>query len=167
MSSGCCLIPSTNIIGTLATAFHTSTAGKLWTATAAGLATHNALFIRGEWHLQAPHIITARLLLPFLVLALELLAWPDNVVLALKESAGIVICYGSAILSSIVIYRIFFHRLRGFSGPPLAKISNLWHVSKICEGQNHLFLESIRHKYGDFVRTGAFIRGVVDTLLFT
>ncbi|KAJ5291528.1 cytochrome P450 [Penicillium angulare] len=57
-------------------------------------------------------------------------------------------------LSSIIIYRLFFHRLRHFPGPRLGAASKLWSVYKCRDSRNHLFLDELNKKYGTFVRTG-------------
>lgn len=59
-----------------------------------------------------------------------------------------------ALFLSMAIYRTFFHRIRHFPGPRLARVSKLWHTYHCLNGQNHLLLERLHRQYGDFVRTG-------------
>ena len=61
-----------------------------------------------------------------------------------------------ALLTSIAVYRVLFHRLSraGFPGPPLARISKFWHVWACRDSKNHLVLDRLAQVYGDFVRTG-------------
>ncbi len=63
-------------------------------------------------------------------------------------------CYAVSLLSSIVIYRTLFHRLRRFPTPFLAGVSKFWHVARVVDSQNHLLLDRLHEKYGDFIRTG-------------
>lgn len=55
---------------------------------------------------------------------------------------------------SITIYRLFFHRIRHFPGPLLAALSKLGHSYQCRYSQNHIVLERLHQRYGDFVRTG-------------
>ncbi|PVI04480.1 cytochrome P450 [Periconia macrospinosa] len=62
----------------------------------------------------------------------------------------------TSLFSSIGVYRVFFHKLRSFPGPYLARVSKLWHVWKCVKSRsrNHLILDDLYKQYGDFVRTG-------------
>ncbi|KAL4960091.1 cytochrome P450 [Aspergillus stella-maris] len=63
--------------------------------------------------------------------------------------------FNIGLITSIVLYRAFCHRLRHFPGPWMAKISRLHTVMRAAERtQYHLDLQDMHHKYGDFVRTG-------------
>jgi len=59
---------------------------------------------------------------------------------------------------SVVVYRLFFHPLGRFPGPVLARLTKLygtWLAGK--ESMYHKELKAMHDKYGDFVRTGAFL----------
>ncbi|KAJ5902906.1 hypothetical protein N7495_003434 [Penicillium taxi] len=57
------------------------------------------------------------------------------------------------LFTSISIYRLFFHPLRSFPGPSLARLTSWWGVSKIARGANKYELHHELHKqYGDIVR---------------
>ncbi|KAK8094268.1 cytochrome P450 [Apiospora hydei] len=59
------------------------------------------------------------------------------------------------IFVSIGIYRLFFHRLRGFSGPLAAGLTKFYSVSQAAKTvQYHKDVARIHEEYGDFVRTG-------------
>ncbi|OOF94575.1 hypothetical protein ASPCADRAFT_26369, partial [Aspergillus carbonarius ITEM 5010] len=62
--------------------------------------------------------------------------------------------YLVSLLSSITIYRAFFHPLRHFPGPFGARISKLWHVWQVRDSKNYRVLDNLHTQYGDFVRTG-------------
>ncbi|KAL3476861.1 cytochrome P450 [Aspergillus californicus] len=109
---------------------------------ALGLAAHHGLFIRGEWHIQAPSILVSHLAIFFYL------------GLTIASGSQIISAYLVALFSSILIYRIFFHRLRHFPGPFLASATKIWHVWKVRKSTNHFFLEQVYREYGDFVRTG-------------
>ena len=77
-----------------------------------------------------------------------------TVVEAMVEASLDSTCYLSSLFTSIVVYRLFFHRLRAFPGPVLAQSSKLWHAWQGRHSKNHLLLDQLYHHYGDFVRTG-------------
>jgi hypothetical protein len=64
--------------------------------------------------------------------------------------------FAAGLSASMVIYRLFFHRLRYFPGPWGAKLSRFYTVglTKRSNLRYHLELEKLHRKYGDFVRTG-------------
>lgn len=62
--------------------------------------------------------------------------------------------YLLGLYSSMVVYRIFFHRLRHFPGPKLASVSKLWHVFHALDSRNHQLFERLHEQYGDYVRIG-------------
>ncbi|RAL17616.1 cytochrome P450 [Aspergillus homomorphus CBS 101889] len=108
----------------------------------AGTGIHHSLFINGEWHIQAPAVLVSHLGAFGLIILLY----------------SIVAYYGTgylvALFTSITIYRIFFHRLSHFDGPFWARVSKLWHVWKVRDSKNHIFLAGLHAQYGDFIRTG-------------
>ena len=73
---------------------------------------------------------------------------------AFTSTAMIILSYLAALFASIIIYRIYFHRLRSFPGPRLAKISKFWHVYQVRHSMNHRLMERMHSQYGSFVRTG-------------
>ncbi|KAL4862506.1 cytochrome P450 [Aspergillus spectabilis] len=63
--------------------------------------------------------------------------------------------FNLGLTASILLYRAFFHRLRRFPGPFMAKLTRLSIMMRSLERtQYHLDLEEMHRKYGDFVRTG-------------
>ena len=119
----------------------------------AGLLAHQIIFIRGEWHLLAPRVAYVHFILSNLVLVAELYA-RSTIIRGLIEAFALCACYLTALFCSIAIYRVWFHRLKGFPGPRLAAASKLWHVWKCRDSRNHLILESLHQQYGPVVRTG-------------
>jgi hypothetical protein len=125
-------------------------------AGAAGLAgstSHLALFIRGEWDgasstLAAYYMATEALVLAIISRQLELGTWT-----VLSRFFALNLGYFLGLFSSIIIYRAFFHPLRSFPGPPLAKLSTLWSIKEtVHDFRFHLTVDDAHRKYGDFVR---------------
>lgn len=120
-------------------------------AAALGIASHQLYFIRGEHHLQAPRLAFLGIVIPIVIFVTEI---GEGIRQALLNSLWIVSAYNLGLFGSMTIYRSFFHPLRSFPGPPLAKVSKLWHVFNILDAKNHLLLDDLRNRYGDIVRTG-------------
>ncbi|KAK3990437.1 Tryprostatin B 6-hydroxylase [Cladorrhinum sp. PSN332] len=60
--------------------------------------------------------------------------------------------YLVALFTSIIIYRLFFHRLRNFPGPFAAKITRFHGLYLARNGQLHIEQNKLFAKYGDIVR---------------
>lgn len=118
----------------------------------AGVSSHLVYFIHGEHHIQAPKIFMLFLAMIFTIFFIA--SCLDD----LKEAVLFTICvvssYSIALFGSIVTYRVFFHRLHKFPGPPMAKVSKFWNVVKASKSTNFRLMEVMRNRYGDFVRTG-------------
>lgn len=76
--------------------------------------------IRKEWHVQSPLLFQIYV---FIFFALAVALDPIHCFL-------IISCYAIALFSSMIAYRLFFHPLRKFPGPPLASVTKLWHFYK-------------------------------------
>lgn len=123
-------------------------------AGAAGIVIHQSIFIHGEWHLHATHLLSLHAFAYAGFVLDEAFHRNTPWLAALTVSSQIFGTYFLCLLASISIYRIFFHRLRGFPGPVLASVSKFWHVAQCLDSRNHILLEKLHKEYGDFVRTG-------------
>ncbi|KAB8294166.1 hypothetical protein EYC80_009606 [Monilinia laxa] len=130
-----------------------ATLSKAFMASCTGIAAHNLIFIHDEWHLLAPTLLSIHVILAISVIAVELWYGGLNIESYLGALVSIA-CYLTSLFGSIVIYRLYFHRLRYFPGPRLAAASKLWHVWQCRDSRNHLVLEKLHQEYGGFVRTG-------------
>lgn len=124
-----------------------------------GVGLHVIFFRHGEWHLWAlkfrfTHLILSFLLLVFVVHSVHLESgWLQSAGIASRLVASLVL----GILSSMIAYRAFFHRLtrHGFSGPFIARLSQIYQTIlaskklRLCDE-----VEVLHKKYGDFVRIG-------------
>ena len=122
-------------------------------ASVLGFLAHQLVFIRGEWHLLAPTLVSLHFMLAILLIVAEVQLNGD-VASGSINALGSITCYSVTLFTSIAIYRIYFHRLRHFPGPRLAAVSKLWHVWQCRDSRNHLVLENLHQQYGPFVRTG-------------
>lgn len=80
-----------------------------------GLTAHLCIFIHGEWHLRAPSVLIIHVLMAVALSA----------VTSLGYCAAIFASYLTTLFSSMIIYRLFFHRLRQFNGPRLFAATKL------------------------------------------
>ncbi|KAI1207910.1 putative benzoate 4-monooxygenase cytochrome P450 [Annulohypoxylon truncatum] len=124
------------------------------TAAVVGLAMHHFVFIRGEWHVRAPVVFRFYLASTLLWCIAYYRACDRSIQTCSIHYFFSLSTHYITLLASIVIYRCFFHPLRHFPGPYLAKATKFWHVWKCRNSNNHLLLEKLRHEYGNFVRTG-------------
>ncbi|KAI2642491.1 cytochrome P450 monooxygenase-like protein [Xylaria nigripes] len=122
-------------------------------ALAAGVVVHLGVFKHGEWHLRGPHIIFGHLALGAVVLY-YLVRHGSTIGEAFSSLAIITSSYLAGLLSSMTIYRLYFHRISSFRGPTIAAITKLWHVWNVRASTNHLFLLKMYEEYGTIVRTG-------------
>jgi peptidoglycan/LPS O-acetylase OafA/YrhL len=124
-------------------------------AAATGALSHWTYFKHGEHHLQAALYFKLAFALPALI-AGGLWQYTDlDGFQAIILTSKIVLSYYTALWTSILVYRTFFHRLRNFPGPFMARTSKLWHVWILRDKlDNFRQLDEMHKVYGDFVRTG-------------
>lgn len=121
-------------------------------AVTAGVAAHLAVFIRGEWHMRAPHIIMFHTLLP--TVAYFMLSRQEDSSSAGRLVLGTFAAYLCGLFGSMTVYRVLFHSLNSFPGPRTASISKLWHVYQNLNSRNYELLDQMYRDYGEFVRIG-------------
>ncbi|KAF2501920.1 putative P450 monooxygenase [Lophium mytilinum] len=127
-----------------------------------GLVSHLAYFINGEHHMEAMGLFQAALFLPPAMTAGLVYLTDSTVVEAAKIVALLLAAYLTPLFTSMLLYRVFFHRLRRYPGPFSAKLSKLWHVSKLSNKDNHKQLQTWHAKYGEYVRTGPTELSIAD-----
>jgi hypothetical protein len=128
----------------------------------AGITAHQFALRHGEWDLWTNRLVVSFALLHITGIAV-LLRLPDNNTMTLRDAARIVGTLGlllvSGILSSLLVYRGFFHRLNRFPGPFLARFSNFY-VTGLSAKNLHLYeeVQLLHQQYGDIVRLGMTLR---------
>ena len=125
-----------------------------------GVASHLWFFIHGEHHMKTPLLARAYLLLFSILLFVHAQTNDQGAFSGALTASLVFTSYVVSLLTSIGIYRLRYHRLRGFPGPLVAGLSKLWHVAHVLDSRNHVFLEQLYEQYGEFVRTGRFGKGV-------
>ena len=123
-------------------------------AAIAGVSTHLAYFIRGEHHLQAPSLFGLSVLAPIALMMAQIRLSHTGIHRAFWNTSTIMTVYLCALFGSMVVYRLFFHRLNGFPGPWMARTTKLWHCMKVLNFDSYRQIDKLHEEYGDFVRTG-------------
>jgi hypothetical protein len=123
-------------------------------ASLVGIHAHFLLFIHGEWHLHVPTVILAHAAIIALFLVYGVAESDSSLYQRSAATVELFLFYLAGLFGSIAVYRLCFHRLRHFPGPRLAALTKLWHVYQCHDSRNHLVLDGLHKKYGNFVRTG-------------
>jgi hypothetical protein len=123
-------------------------------AVSLGPVTHLCIFIHGELDSYATYIASSFI---FACLSTALFCYlrSASLLASLAKASILFSSYLLALGGSILVYRIFFHRLRRFPGDRIDALTNWGAVAKAQrDGQYFLVLEALHKKYGDFVRIG-------------
>ena len=137
----------------------------LLVAAVCGIASHLCFFIYGEHHMKAPVLFRLYGVLFSAVLYFETAVKPQGKYPGTRKTFEIFAVYTLSLLTSIIIYRKIFHRLRHFPGPFMASVTKIWQTTKTLDSQNHLLLDRLYEEYGDLVRTGKRIQFSADCVL--
>ncbi|EED15645.1 cytochrome P450, putative [Talaromyces stipitatus ATCC 10500] len=118
---------------------------------ATGVALHHLLFRQGEWDSSAPTLLSSYVVI-FAGLNVLKLGAPEFQNL---NTYYVLACHLLGLFSSIIVYRMLFHRLRKFPGPVLAGITS-WYANCLSAKKLHKFEEigRLHRQYGDYVRVG-------------
>ncbi|KIW03129.1 uncharacterized protein PV09_05771 [Verruconis gallopava] len=74
-----------------------------------------------------------------------------------------IVPFCATLFSSIAIYRLYFHPLRNFPGPPAARLTQFAHVREVaakCDNFRHL--DKLHAQYGEYVRAGPNLLSIAD-----
>lgn len=136
--------------------FDNSVVSLICSSALLGITLHWTWFINGEHHTYPWSIVRTALLvcLTCLVILHDLLdySWYE----AMKLLAYAHASFYLSLFASIVHYRTFCHPLRAFPGPPLARISKLWHIWLIRDVDNYWQIHKLHQQHGSIIRIGQF-----------
>ncbi|GAB1192901.1 hypothetical protein APSETT444_002100 [Aspergillus pseudonomiae] len=130
----------------------------LWVlATISGVTTHLLLYRYGEWDVKAPRIVNIYILLSAALVYLERSALLDGFAIGTRPrwAITVVLYHIFGVYASMLFYRAFWHRLGGYPGPFLARLSNFY-VTSLSAKSLHLYEEvrELHRQYGDYIRLG-------------
>ncbi len=130
-----------------------------------GVVSHLTYFIHGEHHNSSPTLAVLTFTIPSLLFSGQLLYMNAGLGQAATTTTLMTSSFFTALWTSMILYRLFFHRLNKFPGPFMAKVSKLYHMSLLGKSDNYLILDRWHQKYGDFVRTGKSIEGSITEVI--
>lgn len=148
------------IISDMATSSAIFTSLGMRAAFAIGISLHVFMFRRGEWDLYTTRILRLFGLLfgglAFLLTTSKVVVgqsyhlW-DHILSSLYITSTVV----AGTFSSILVYRVGFHRLNRFPGPFAARLSNFY-ITRLSTKNSQLFkeIQELHRIYGDVVRVG-------------
>lgn len=122
-----------------------------------GIAIHHGLFIYGEWHNQAPKIFSCYAIIFGCITTSELFVYKSHIISRLVSGLfATSFCHVFSLITSILLYRGFFHRLNKakFPGPWWARYTKIGQIWENRHSKNYLYLHGLNQTYGDVVRTG-------------
>lgn len=129
-------------------------AHPLLLAASLGVFCHLAYFIRSEHLLNIPPILASALLIYIIAIAFRSAALHSAVVESAVLVTSVYAAFAGGLGSSILIYRVWFHRLHRFPGPFGLKLSKLFHLWSIRRLNQYLWLNELHNTYGPVVRVG-------------
>jgi hypothetical protein len=130
---------------------------------AIGLLSHILFFMHGHRDQQALRIIIGHILAFTASYALS--ASKIGIWSGILASSAAIASYLVALFTSIVVYRVFFHRLSRFPGPLGAKITRFYGTFLAQSGPVHLEQNKVLEEYGDIVRIGASLISLLPVVL--
>lgn len=117
-----------------------------------GVICHLILFIKGEWDIYTGQLMATSVTVPAVIYGAS--AFLGNQTAQSIEFAILFpLSWAAGLFTSIIVYRLFFHRLRHFPGPTSHAISTLLVIPSVLPHfQRWLKYKQFHDKYGDFVR---------------
>ncbi|POS69554.1 benzoate 4-monooxygenase cytochrome P450 [Diaporthe helianthi] len=124
-------------------------------AFAVGAALQQAILRHGEWDNYSFKLIVGAAVLESL-LSLFVHVWlAEPLVSAAQHALYLTLAAVAGIYVSMLLYRAFFHRLRGFPGPFAARLSTFYMTYLSARrGQVYDDIRALHRIYGDYVRLG-------------
>ena len=135
---------------------HLDTPSLAILAIASGLLFHSIISRPSFEFERIMYIFIALFILIFIILVALFSEVGNFSVLTSFEKACIVAAsFNGSVLLSMSVYRLFFHRLREFPGPALAKLTRFYAMHQSAKNvEYYKELQRMHDMYGDFVRTG-------------
>ncbi|KAE8137385.1 cytochrome P450 monooxygenase [Aspergillus pseudotamarii] len=142
-----------------------STQGSLpLIATLSGVSLHTFLYRLGEWDTTSMLLVQIHTLIFVggnLALHFSLLRWNG---LELSPAAFSSLCgyHLLGVYCSMLVYRLFFHRLRRFPGPFFGRLTNFYATTLSINLQKPIEVQKLHRKYGDYIRLGPCELSIAD-----
>lgn len=134
---------------------------------AAGAALQQAILRHGEWDNYSFKLIVGAATVETLLSAFVHVYLSEPLGDAIQHALCWTLAAIAGIYVSMLLYRAFFHRLRGFPGPFPARLSTFYMT--FLSGRRRQIYEDVRalhNKYGDYVRVGPTELSIADPAAF-
>jgi cytochrome P450 family 628 len=122
-------------------------------ATTYGILSHVLYFIHGERDLQPLRILIVSMIAQ-IVLSTYFFSLCGAFIPSFTHTIFVDISFLTAISTSIIVYRLAFHRLRHFPGPFWSKVTKAYGVVLSRNTRYAHDTAELHHQYGDYVRIG-------------
>ncbi|KAK2753551.1 hypothetical protein FQN54_007328 [Arachnomyces sp. PD_36] len=126
-------------------------------ALASGVTLHNLIYRVGEWDTTSLSLLLSHILvLTAGSVSLGLLRSYTEIEVTIAPYGFCRLCFYHlvGVYSSMLVYRAFFHRLRKFPGPFLARLSTFYLTSLSSDLHLNWEVEKLHKQYGDYLRLG-------------
>jgi cytochrome P450 family 628 len=129
----------------------------------AGAFSHLLYFRNGE-HLRAsPTYVVCAVTAPTLIWSYLLYGHATSWTQACVQATVYYLSFMAGLFGSIGAYRAFFHPLRQYPGPFMARITQFWLPYNVSErADSAWFIDRLHRKYGEYVRIGPNLLSIAD-----
>jgi tryprostatin B 6-hydroxylase len=133
-----------------------------------GVLLHLLVFSRNEWDRHAPRVFLTFWLAASSIFVSLTLGWRYRLGEALGATSVLGSSHLAGLFTSMIIYRVFFHPLKSFSGPIGARVTAFWITKQnIPDMTFYRTLPKLHDQYGDFVRIRELLSVFVCASTFT
>ena len=124
-------------------------------ALVAGVFSHLGFFRIGEHHLYGMRYILSAITIFIVSIFSQGQFLESSISTSATRSCSLAACYFAGIYASLVVYRLFFHQLRGFPGPLGCRLSSAWFSNYLGKQDAFRQLGRLHDRYGLFPRIGS------------
>ena len=128
-----------------------------------GILSHWAYFINIDVIDSSPTIALLFLTIPAVLTVLLNIAFSYSYLGAAFTATVWSASFIGGVFGSMVVYRLFFHRLRKYPGPAAARVTQWYHFTKIFKKMSHFReVDKMHSEYGEYVRMGPNLLSISD-----
>lgn len=134
---------------------------------AIGILLHLSLFRHGEWDAHSFTLLKVAAVVQCILGLFVHNVFHESLAASAQHVALWAGAAAAGLYTSMLVYRAFFHRLRQFPGPFLARLSTFY-MTYLCfqRGQIYRDVQAMHDKYGDWVRLGPTEISIADPEAF-
>lgn len=165
--SGITKITADKLLNEITMAIFETTNHELLGCFAAGVVLHHAVFRHGEWDAHSDTLLHVTIAAQVLLSLFAHELFSESVAASLQHGMLWLASATAGLFTSMLVYRVFFHRLRHFPGPFGSRISQFYMTWKCYRrGQIYEDVRALHRQYGDYVRVGPSEISIADPAAF-